>query len=44
VPEFEAMLEAYYAARGWDPVTGYPTQKKLNELGLDFVVKDLYTQ
>ena len=43
VPDFEAMLESYYIARGWDPETGYPTRKKLNELGLDFVEKDLYT-
>jgi aldehyde:ferredoxin oxidoreductase len=42
IPEFEAMLEAYYAARGWDPVTGYPTRIKLEALGLDFVIKDLY--
>ena len=40
--EFEEMLAAYYAARGWDPATGYPTQEKLEALGLDFVKKDLY--
>lgn len=42
VPEFEAMLEAYYAARGWDPTTGYPTPQKLESLDLDFAIKDLY--
>lgn len=41
VPEFEAMRAAYYAARGWDPATGYPTTEKLLELGLDFVARDL---
>jgi len=33
----EEMLEAYYQARGWDPMTGRPTPSKLNELGLDWV-------
>jgi aldehyde:ferredoxin oxidoreductase len=44
VPEFDEMLEAYYAARDWDPLTGYPSRQKLNQLGLDFVVKELYSQ
>jgi aldehyde:ferredoxin oxidoreductase len=42
VPDLKTMLEAYYQARGWDPQTGYPTQEKLHELDLDFVIKDLY--
>src|SRR4030067_1122546 len=42
VPEFEVMLEAYYVARGWDPATGYPSKEKLNQLGLDFAMKDIY--
>jgi aldehyde:ferredoxin oxidoreductase len=42
VPEFDSMLEAYYAARGWDPDTGYPTREKLIELGLDWVAGELY--
>jgi aldehyde:ferredoxin oxidoreductase len=33
----DEMLEAYYAVRGWDQKTGYPTREKLNELGLDWV-------
>jgi aldehyde:ferredoxin oxidoreductase len=41
-PDFAAMLEAYYTARGWDPQTGYPTKFKLGELGLDFVIPELY--
>ena len=40
-PDFAALLEAYYAARGWDPQTGYPTKGKLEELGLDFVILEL---
>jgi aldehyde:ferredoxin oxidoreductase len=42
VPDLEAMLTAYYQARGWDAETGYPTKEKLLELGLDRVVEDLY--
>jgi len=36
-PDLVPMLEAYYAARGWDPQTGRPTRAKLTELELDFV-------
>jgi len=39
---FAEMLEAYYAARGWDPATGCPTGAKLHALGLDDVAKDLW--
>jgi len=42
VPDFEKMLEAYYEARGWDPTTGYPKKEKLNELGLDWLVEDIW--
>jgi len=31
---FDEMMAAYYAARGWDAVTGAPTETKLRELGL----------
>ncbi len=40
--EFTPMLEAYYHARGWDPLTGYPRSEKLAALGLDFALNDLY--
>jgi aldehyde:ferredoxin oxidoreductase len=39
---FEEMLEAYYAARGWDPETGRPTREKLESLDLADVAKDLW--
>ena len=42
VPDFPAMLEAYYAARGWDAQSGFPTRQKLVELGLEFVASDLW--
>lgn len=38
-PEFDAMLEAYYAARGWDAVTGHPTPDKLRQLGLGWTLQ-----
>lgn len=42
VPDIQAMLFAYYQARGWDWETGKPNKKKLIELGLEEVVKDLW--
>jgi aldehyde:ferredoxin oxidoreductase len=39
---FDEMIKAYYAARGWDPGTGRPTNEKLLSLGLDDVAKDLW--
>jgi aldehyde:ferredoxin oxidoreductase len=30
----EQMVEEYYRLRRWDPVTGYPSMEKLNELSL----------
>ena len=41
-PDLTKMLDSYYAARGWDPKSGYPTREKLSELGLDWLVSDLY--
>ena len=34
--DMEGMLTEYYAARGWDPVTGAPKEEKLDELGLEW--------
>ncbi len=42
VLDFQAMLAAYYEARGWDWETGKPSREKLIELGLEEVVKDLW--
>lgn len=28
------MVQEYYQLRKWDPVTGYPSEEKLNELGI----------
>ena len=38
---WERLLEDYYGARGWDPRTGWPTERSLKKLGLDEVVKKL---
>jgi aldehyde:ferredoxin oxidoreductase len=42
VPPLEAMLEAYYAARGWDPLTGKPSREKLVSIGLEAAAEDLW--
>ena len=42
VTELDTLLDNYYEARGWDKITGKPTPEKLRELGLDFVIPDLW--
>jgi aldehyde:ferredoxin oxidoreductase len=42
VPDIQAMLRAYYEARGWDEKTGYPNREKLLALGLEDVARDLW--
>jgi len=42
VPQHDEMISAYYQARSWDPVTGFPSRKKLNELDLGWVIDDLW--
>jgi aldehyde:ferredoxin oxidoreductase len=39
--EMEPMLDEYYKVRGWDLKTGIPKRKKLKELGLHDVAKEL---
>jgi aldehyde:ferredoxin oxidoreductase len=41
VPPIHEMLPAYYIARGWHPESGFPTQDKLDSLGLDWAWKDI---
>ena len=38
VPDVDAMRAEYYAARGWDPATGYPMAEKIITLGLEFAL------
>ncbi len=40
--EMSDLYEEYYQAMGWDPKTGKPTKETLEELGMDFVAKELY--
>lgn len=37
----DALLDEYYAYRGWDVKTGWPTKQKLRELDLDFILEDI---
>jgi aldehyde:ferredoxin oxidoreductase len=41
VVKLDKMLPEYYKLCGWDK-TGKPTKEKLQELGLDFVIDQLY--
>ncbi|MBN2298731.1 MAG: aldehyde ferredoxin oxidoreductase family protein [Deltaproteobacteria bacterium] len=41
IPDMGTMLNEYYIERGWE-TDGRPSRKKLQELGLDFVIGDLY--
>jgi aldehyde:ferredoxin oxidoreductase len=38
----EAMKDAYYKFRGWDPSNGFPTPGKLESLGLHDLVVDIW--
>ncbi|TXT54834.1 MAG: hypothetical protein BAJATHORv1_50085 [Candidatus Thorarchaeota archaeon] len=41
LPDLDYMLDEYYELRGCDKETGYPKKSVLEDLDLDFVVKDL---
>jgi aldehyde:ferredoxin oxidoreductase len=43
VPDFSSMMDAYYNTRDWDPISGFPREGKLAELGLDWVSEKLNT-
>ncbi len=42
VPQYNEMISAYYQARSWDPVTGFPSREKLKELDLGWAIDDLW--
>jgi aldehyde:ferredoxin oxidoreductase len=44
IPKIGEMLDAYYLARSWDLSSGYPARNKLLQLGLEWVVPDLYSE
>lgn len=39
--DFEKLKDEYYQLRGWDVKTGFPTEAKLKELGLQDIAGDL---
>ncbi len=39
VPNFNLLMQEYYAARGWDEMNGRPTQATLEKYRLEFVVE-----
>ncbi|MEM4004340.1 MAG: aldehyde ferredoxin oxidoreductase family protein [Desulfurococcaceae archaeon] len=41
IKNFDALLEEFYEACGWDKTTGVPTRRKLEELGLDYAAREL---
>jgi aldehyde:ferredoxin oxidoreductase len=41
-PDMEMMLKEFYAVSNWDWDTGIPAKEKLEELGLEYVARDLY--
>jgi aldehyde:ferredoxin oxidoreductase len=41
-PDLIRMLAAYYDHRGWDAKTGIPKMERLQELGLEWTITDLY--
>jgi len=44
VRNFDKLLEAYYEEMAWDVNTGIPTKEKLQQLGLNFVISQIYQQ
>ena len=40
--DYKADYKGYCEKMGWNPENGYPLKKTLNDLNLDFVIKDLY--
>ena len=39
VPDMDTLLKDYYAASGWDLLSGAPTLQKLEQLGLEFTLE-----
>jgi len=41
-PDMETLMRGHYKERRWNVATGKPTKKKLQQLGLSEVIKDIY--
>ena len=39
--DFEKLKDEYYELRGWEVASGFPTENKMNDLGLDDIALDL---
>ena len=39
--DFEKLKDEFYELRGWDVESGYPTEAKMSELGLEDIAQDL---
>jgi aldehyde:ferredoxin oxidoreductase len=37
LPDMDVLLDEYYVASGWERASGWPTDAKLRELGLEFM-------
>jgi len=37
----DKMLDEYYQLRGWDKMSGLPTEQKLNDLGLEYTIAEV---
>ncbi len=42
IVDYKADYKGYCEKMGWNPVNGLPLKETLSDLGLDFVIKDLY--
>ena len=42
VPDFELMLQEYYAHRDWDWTSGKPSRERLTTLGMDDIANDMW--
>ncbi|MBW8383020.1 MAG: aldehyde ferredoxin oxidoreductase C-terminal domain-containing protein, partial [Youngiibacter sp.] len=40
--DVDRLSANFFAFAGWDPVTGIPSKRSYENLGLDFVAKDFY--
>lgn len=41
VERFRRLMDEYYTLRGWDPRTGWPTRRRLEELDLRDIADEL---
>ena len=42
-PEWDGMMDTYYRLLGWDEATGKPTPETLRSLGLEAMIRDMWS-